>query len=828
MDRRDAALSAMAAAAKSNVARALAIVGVIALALGLVLSIPRANAASKRAALAVALVDVSKSVVARSVGEWERSTSAALRAWARRAEASGHDVSVLAFGRDVRAVLSPRSARVLVEALESGQFEPSRELLEKNALRGALETRLAAALNLARTLARDRPSSSITIFGDGTFTGADPLPVAHELASTGCAIQVQTEPPRAWNFALSPLEVPRELEVGAPIVVSALLRIDRGTLARENVHVDFELFDGLRREKRVDIEAGTSELVPLHVDFGPARAGLVYIGARVSPPDAIREDDSRAAVLRCGGSLVVGMLDAPIDSSAPELTVDGVDLIRIGRDELARELVHLDALISFSARATLTEQRSIRNFVEHGGGWLDLADGEWIRARSDPAAPLRELAALVPDQVKRERDVIFLIDASGSMAGPAFDAVRAQIGGLVDSALPNDDVSVRFFAGDLYPAIRFGMAAERGDPERRTALDDAVRTARSPTGPTRILSALETLARERSGVNRDALVLLLSDGRDPETSDRESRLTALKLARGPARMRVVAVAPVADVDREFLVSLADSFEDLADPTQWPHIFRGEILEQELVRRENMPVLPVSGGPEPAASLAAATQNLPSIDEAVRAGVAPGAQLLWTDDRGTPLAAVARRGAGLVVTIGFSPRFGGTRNGRRASALAPIVRALARHERPEQPHLRLEENRIVLENVAANFPAVAHARAEVDEGDVFDFEMVVEARGFDALTARSSPIPDAFDAHSGFASVHIDGGAAGDLDLSLEIPRAAEFAFEKRRFVAPRPSAPVERVPRAESTHTLAPWSLALGVLALTTAALLGAFSGRNR
>ena len=52
----------MSDARKAVVARGLAILGVIALALGAILSIPRPSAASKRAPLDVALVDVSRSV----------------------------------------------------------------------------------------------------------------------------------------------------------------------------------------------------------------------------------------------------------------------------------------------------------------------------------------------------------------------------------------------------------------------------------------------------------------------------------------------------------------------------------------------------------------------------------------------------------------------------------------------------------------------------------------------------------------------------------------------------------------------------------------------
>jgi hypothetical protein len=202
--------------------------------------------------------------------------------------------------------------------------------------------------------------------------------------------------------------------------------------------------------------------------------------------------------------------------------------------------------------------------------------------------------------------------------------------------------------------------------------------------------------------------------------------------------------------------------------------------------------------------------------------------VWTDERGAPLAAFARRGSGRVVSLAFAPGTDWAPGWKSADPLAPIVRALARSERSKQPSLRLEGEQLVLEHVDADFPASARARIHVDQGDDIELTLIADARGSDPLTTRTSPIPPQLDAASGVAFVHVDGGSSGDLEIALERPRASEFAFEPRRFALPAPRTTTVRVNSGESSHPLAPASLVAGVFALTAAALMGAFTARRR
>lgn len=823
----------MSGTTQSAVARALAVLGVCALGLGAWWSIPRVSAEASRAPLDVALVDVSKSVVARAAGEWARQTGTTLEEWAEASRASGHDVALVAFGRDVRVAFPPQPARAFVASLRSLKLEPGRDMLERGAPLGALESNLAAALNLARSLASERRLASITILGDGTFTGPDPARTAHELAQDGTSVTVHREPARAWNLALGPLVCARELEAGAPIVVATALRVDRGTLpGARAARVEFELRDsgGVQR-RTVSVDLRDLEFVPVHADLGPARAGALRIEAHVSfesrVPDAILEDDRSMTFARCGGSLVVGRLKG--DSSAPPWTLAGLDFVDVDRDRLAAQLDVLDAVITEDVALGRDEQRLLASFVRRGGGWLDLAGWSWMRARMDTAEPLAGVAALVPDEDSaRPRDVIFLIDASGSMAGEPFDAVRSRLSALVDLALPEDDVSVRFFAGEPFAPIRFGTSAQRSDPARRSALVEEVRASRSAGGPTRILHALETIAAERAGVERDTLVLLLSDGRDLEAREPAERFERLKRARAAARLRVAAVAPVADVEREYLKSIADSFVDLADPSLWPDVFARELVEREIVRRARTPVIAVVDGPEPAASLARSTGTPPAIDAFARTRVADGAQALWTDDHGSPLAAFVRRGGGRVVSLAFAPGTDWAPGFANANSLAPILRALARSERSRRPCLAIEDERIVLENVDADFPARARALIRVDDDADREVFLSAQARGIDDLKTRSAKLQPGLDAKGGIALVHVEGGASGDLDLALELPRAAEFALEPHRFVALTQGTAGNPPVGGRGAHPFAPWSLLLGVVALALSAFLGAFSASRQ
>ncbi|MBL8860289.1 MAG: VWA domain-containing protein [Planctomycetes bacterium] len=822
-------------AAKTGRLRALAWCGVLLLAAGTWLALPRTSAASQKPPLAVLLIDVSKSAVAPAAGTFRAYTRARLEEWLASRQTEGFDVAVVVFGREVRAAFEPATPSACLDALQAGRFDPLRELAQADAQSGASETRLAGALDLARVWIGERSQARVTIFGDGTFTGPDPAALAARLAAEGVQLEISQPERKAWNFALAPLTLPRELEVGAPLVASTEVRSDAAAGPAPGVQVEFRLAG---ERIRVPVDVAPDGRVPVHVDLGAARAGLIEISARVMTtsgvPDAIVEDDTARATVRCRGSIVVGVVDPERSSAAAfELLAQsgaGIDVVALRSDELATRIGTFDLVVTLEDDLTPLRQRVLASYVLQGGNWLDLAGAQWIGARAAADSALAPLAALAPARnAQPARDVVFLIDASGSMSGEPFAAVRARLCSLVDAALPADDVTVRFFASDLSEPIRFGDGQARADVKLRSDAEARVGSARAPGGATKLWNALEQLARERSGSERETLLLLLSDGREPDRTNFEARASALRAAHKRARIHTCAVAPTADADREFLAAISESTAELAPGQDWEVVFKRAVLERGLQRAARMPVVAVAADSEPAATLTRALNHLPDIECAVRAEITPGAVVLLTDEHGAPLAALARRGRGLVASLAFVPGSTWAPAWDDPRTIAPLVRALARTRAAEDlaPHLRAEGERLILAHPPSDWPAPIRARAQRSNGDAFEFTFDAGEPGFDPRGTRTAPWPNDLAVKDGVALIQLAGAPDHSVDLTLEVPRASEFAFAPRRFTPPAPHASAPRAHPEPAPHPLFRLSLAAGVLALAVAACLGAFSARR-
>lgn len=846
--------------AQSTRARVLLWLGIAFLALGAWLAWPRVRADASGRPLEIVLVDVSKSAVASDGSQWSTSTRARLTAIGKRAVLRGDDVTLIAFGRDVRTVIANANGTQFLERVLSASFDPSRELLEPDARDGARESRLADALALAATQGSVRAHAHVTILGDGTYTGRDAAAAAESLARAGVGVELESAPVRAWNLALGPLQVPRAIEEGAPLVVSADVRLDIDSLPPPAIQVEFTRRDARGQDTSTVAVAAPNTLVPVgtrastvrvHADLGPAVPGPIELEARVvlldehgaRTPDATPEDDASAAIVRCAGSLVVGVVDAA-QSGKPLYDLlrgadTGLDLRAIAAHELAASLAIVDAVATVDAPLDEDEERLLVSFVAHGGGWLDVSGWNWIPKRAANREALASIAALEPSKnALTPRDVVFLVDASGSMSGEPFEAIRRALVPLVDAALPQDDVAVRFFAADVSPPILFGTGAERADRARVSALVERVRTERDPGGATRLWLALRTLLSERAesargAENRPALVLLLSDGQDPDRTDALERAARLRTELAAARVRLVAISPTEGADVDFLRSLTDTVVSMpgsgADgQPNWAFVFKRELARDAVRQRSNQQVFPVLGGSDLAAQLASACGHVPPIDVAVRCDARTGASNVWTGDDGAPLGAIARAGTGLVATLAFAPNTQWAPGWTDPKSLAPIVRALARGhaERASTPSLRVEGQRFVLEGVDANFPAQTIASVRTASGARIALEFVAGAPGYDPIATRTALVPSELGSTAdGLAFVRFESTGALPLELAAPFPRAPEFAFDVKRFVPPAEAGgQIAHTEPEARAHWLAPYALLAGVLLLASAVFASAFS----
>ncbi|MDP6955562.1 MAG: VWA domain-containing protein, partial [Planctomycetota bacterium] len=349
----------------------------------------------------------------------------------------------------------------------------------------------------------------------------------------------------------------------------------------------------------------------LVVPLGPAAPGITDVVARVTcPGDPLPENDLARCGTRAGPELVCAVIVdsgrreevrrwlvagaaaegaasvasvASVDGGLSALNVDpvvvdGLQLRFWEVEELGQALVEADVLWTCGVAPDRLDGRLLASFVEYGGGWLasggwDLLQG-WLpqRGRQLPQA----LLPLEPPEGDAERDVILLVDGSGSMAGGPFELVRRGVLELARASLAGDHLSLRFFTGVLGPQQNEAVLPGAGT-RRATLL--GILAARVPGGTTDVLYSLDQLVAERGrqAERRAALALLLTDGHTASSDAERTREVSRKLVAAGVQLRVFPIGEQAD--RQFLGQLVAPGESLVEVGELSEI--GELFQREV-------------------------------------------------------------------------------------------------------------------------------------------------------------------------------------------------------------------------------------------------------
>lgn len=801
--------------------------------LGAWLALPLHGRSSSRA-LVVAVFDRSASVerVREDFSSWLATRAEAERL---RAEEQQCDFAALIFAGDRAWWAAPGA--------------PARDLGAPLRLGNVMESDLAAALGLVRTAAVERGASGgvVRLFSDGRNTGLDLQGPLRELARAGFHIEGELLPPPTLDdVALVELRAPERLEAEAPLACELTLeaRLAPSDASSRTVAIEFDLEDALGR-RRLEFErqlAHGSDAQRMRFDLGTAPAGGVRISARASlRGDPIPENDRSVAWVEVGGLLEVAVV---CGSSAPGLLSGdsfvsdaerwpGLAFLRTSIEDLPAVLPRVRAVLTLDVDLGQLNGAALGQFLSAGGGWLDCSGparlAEAIEV-SASGAGARALLPLEPDPDPRPaRDVLLLIDGSGSMAGAAHDAVRSAALTLCERISAQDRLLLAFFARELGPlrVVRDSGAAGSSSEELARLL-----AARAPSGGTDVLRALEELARERSGAGRETLTLLLSDGRDSSGSaTRDPSELRAKLAAARIELAVFAIGPEADLS--FLGSLlppARALTRVEDPSQLADLFL-RALDSDRVRESTAAI-----AADPA-RFAAGTKGRELAE--VLAQVAPGrierswiaraqgsAEVLLRTAEGDPLLALRSLGTGAVAAFASLPTPDWADAARDPALLGPLLRLLARENelRGTLPRASVEDGVLWIRGLRASTPAAILARFPSG------IELALEpptALVDDPRHSRRAALPDALTAELSRA------GGASVLSLrdlhGLEQGSVALGVLPQIEFAAPAwTPLPTEMRPEPGATrgqggqaHPLAPWALGGAAVALSMALLLG-------
>ncbi|MEO6708006.1 MAG: vWA domain-containing protein [Planctomycetota bacterium] len=572
------------------------------LALGAWLAAPLHGSGSGRP-LRIAAFDGSASVVRTRPGfeTWMRECAEAERG---RAQSSGADFAALVFAGDCAWWSSPGSAR--------------RELGPAPRSGDGLQTDLAAALELARAASAAAGSSGgvVRLFSDLRSTGPAIEASLRALREGGLRVEcAELAAPELDDLELISLSAPRRLERSAPLACKMRVRgewaLQRTDSARR-VRVEFRL-SGAAPEATLAFERELSASEAIwRFELGAAPAGGVRIAARVFlDRDPIPENDAASVWVEVGGALEIAVVTAQSDPDSERAQTafvtdaerwPGLAFLPTSPAELPAALAHVQAVLTLNVASHELPVDLLREFLDAGGGWLDCSGSAALHGES-PLAEDRTARVLLPlrprPPERKPRDVLLLIDGSGSMAGAAFEAVRAAAITLAEAVPSRDRVLLAFFTRELEPAslVRDANRAGSGSLDLTLLLRE-----RRPSGGTDVIAALDGLARSRSGADPETLALLLSDGRDPEAG-RNLDLAALRARLAQARVELAVFAFGPDAELGFLASLLPAGRELTrveDPRQLGVLFARSVAAERMRTDTAVIASPAEASQSPAA------------------------------------------------------------------------------------------------------------------------------------------------------------------------------------------------------------------------------------
>ncbi len=820
-----------------------------------------------RPGLRALLVDLSASVT-RARPDHERWLRRALLASTREARAAREDLLVVEFASDVRGVWGPGSAAGF-EALLLGQAE--RTWHPDVGASGDLASELCGTIELARAelLAAGRARGRIELFADGAASDGDARAALESLARAGVRATQHPLPERATtDLAIAALVAPRELEEGAPLSIAVDLELAAPGARPPAGEIELSVELSHEREtkqasRRLELpeslatDASGRARWTARMDLGPLAAGRWEIAVRArrldvdgASGDPIPENDAARAPLRVRGSLVCALVlgeelreelraeRGAWLAGAPGLV--GIEVLEREPALLAALLADLDLVVTADVAPADLPGAALASFVRAGGawvafdGWRALAGGGLV---SDlvPGAAASILPLRADSRSLDERDVVLLVDGSGSMQGEPFERARSAVHELVLGVPPNDRVELRLFTATLGP---IAFEARRGQTrEERAAAASALLLTRVPGGSTDVIGSLEELARLLGAEPTPALVILLTDGRTaPGAADRGVNARA-SLSRANAELRVIAIGEQAD--EGFLATLLLPGETL--------VRGGDLADLAGLLAREVHAERVRAGPDLVARLAPvetvetvlAREVLAAWSSAFAAGrpiaryertqLREGAEALWLAASGDPLLALQRVGRGRVVACVSSPSSDWAPFlAAEPALLAPLYSALAREgERGERERVELdwEDERMVLEGVPPDWPPLLDARflappvagsaAGKDLGRAL-FQMPPQAPGRDPRTVRVAPRPE--------LTVPLSRGERLELELSAPdlheiLVVAAPLPAELSASPVPDLAADLPEPEAKAATRTGAPHPLAVPLLGLGLALL---------
>jgi Ca-activated chloride channel family protein len=398
------------------------------------------------------------------------------------------------------------------------------------------------------------------------------------LATT--ALRIELENPGA---------TPTEVEVSLPLP-------DAASLVSFNLSWDGHLIEGRVRERGV--------------------AQQQYVNATQQGRDAAllqQADRHLVSLLVNVGPGDVRVLQASYVEPVPLAAGHRVYRLPLSTLEPAPEELHVD--VSISSRHGVEGLRAPRLAVPVAGGsgsldlfaptdledlvlvWGEEGTRSMLVAAADPASGVTEYwAQLCAGGTPLPRDVVFVLDQSGSMAGLKIEEGRQTLVAALETLHETDRYSILTFSDGVTP---FRSALVPGDPSN-LATDRTKANAVAAVGSTNIDAALQEAFRQINAAEsaRLPMVVFMTDGLPTSGITAHDQIIERAMAAN-TREAPIHVVPIGlDADHTFLADLAlrsgGAFVDVGAPDALMSDHLGRLMQVIAGAVVKDPVLSVSG------------------------------------------------------------------------------------------------------------------------------------------------------------------------------------------------------------------------------------------
>jgi len=382
------------------------------------------------------------------------------------------------------------------------------------------------------------------------------------------------------------------------------------------------------RATEVEVAGRTQELQsPVETPKGKDRAAAASRAGRQRPapapqaatPQAIDVGAGETATVRTTFRVALPIRDGKLKLVLPAVTEPASE--SYGPSGTISVTIHHDQPLPFAESAThdvMAVYEGDRTIVEPAAGEMPSREFELefaIGAEDDSTLlgnvtrtedDVHEIVAVLtppmapPDETVRPKEVLFLLDVSGSMANGKLEQARAALGACLEKLRPSDRFDIVGFNSE----VRLFDEAPVGAEEVQRAMGWLRRLSHG--GGTVLLPAMETMLRQPVSEEHHRMIVLLTDG---ALQDRDKVLQLLQSDLGEGRMFAIGIGT--DVVRQTIEQMAAMgrgvavfaedadalqtvmtamFESVAEPLAWDLALDLGGAEVESMEPANLPDL----------------------------------------------------------------------------------------------------------------------------------------------------------------------------------------------------------------------------------------------